>query len=216
MPEIELELVELYQDLRYEGGQWLCKVAVRLAGRVREGLGWGKTPEEAKKKAIREALSLAPEARGLLEAIEKVLTPPRETPPKGERKEGEVLAEAPSSSTSSSPPEGASAKSEGKSSSPFSVGEAMGKVVKALKQRFPEAFYLALEEIGMGEKDLQTLVSLIEQGEEGEATLEKARKVYGAFREIYKSLASREEKPPRKELVVLVRRVVESRFGDGG
>jgi hypothetical protein len=215
MPEdqIELELVEVYQDLRYEG-EWVYKVGVRLAGRVREGLGWGKTPEEAKKKAVQEALSLAPEARGLLEAIEKALTPPQETPPQGERKEKEVSPEAPPSSTSSSPPEGASAKSEGKSGSPFSVGEAMGKVVKALKQRFPEAFYLALEEIGMGEKELQTLVSLIEQGKEGEVALEKARKVYGTFREIYKSLASREEKLPRKELVVLVRKVVESRFGE--
>jgi hypothetical protein len=217
MPEdqkIELELVEVYQDLRYEGGQWLSKIGVRLAGRVREGLGWGKTPEEAKRKAVQEALSLAPEGRELLEAIEKALTPPREAPPEGERKKEEASPKTPSSSTPTSPPEGASPKNEAKNGSPFSVGEAMGKVVKALKQRFPEAFYLALEEIGMGEKELQTLVSLIEQGEEGEATLEKARKVYGTFREIYKSLASREEKPPRKELVVLVRKIVGSRFGE--
>jgi hypothetical protein len=216
MPEekIELELVELHQDLRYEGGLWLCRVAVRFAGRVREGLGWGKTPEEAKKKAVREALSLAPEARELLEAIERALTPPQETPPRGERKKEEVSPEATSSPTPTSPPEGASPKNEARNGSPFSVGEAMGKVVKALKQRFPEAFYLTLEEIGMGEKELQALVSLIEQGEEGEATLEKARKVYGTFREIYKSLASREGKPPRKELVVLVRKIVHSRFGE--
>jgi hypothetical protein len=90
----------------------------------------------------------------------------------------------------------------------------MGKVVKVLKERFPEAYYLTLDEIGMGEKELKALVSLIEKGEEDEGTLEKARKVYGTFREIYKSLASRDEKLPRKELVVLVRKIVGSRFGE--
>jgi hypothetical protein len=220
--ELELELVEVYQDLRYEGGQWLCKVGVRLAGRAREGLGWGKTPEEAKRKAIQEALSLAPEGRGLLEAIEKILTPPREEK-KGEEKGKETSSEPSSSSAPTSSPEGASPKppkgeaktpTQNPPRSPFSVGEAMGRVVRVLKERFPEAYYLALEEIGMGEKEVKTLISLIERGEEDEATLERTRKVYGTFREIYKALASREEKPPRKELVVLVRRVVESRFGE--
>jgi hypothetical protein len=89
----------------------------------------------------------------------------------------------------------------------------MERVVKALKGRFPEAYYASLDEIGMGEKELRALISLIEKGEEDEAALERARKVYGTFREIYKALASREEKPPRKELVVLVRRIVEGRFG---
>jgi hypothetical protein len=220
--ELEQELVEVYQDLRCEAGQWVCKVGVRLAGRVREGLGWGKTPEEAKRKAVQEALSLAPEGRGLLEAIEKTLTPPQEEG-EGKEKGKEASSETPSSPTPVSSPEGASPKppkDEAKTPpqnpprSPFSVGEAMGRVVRVLKERFPEAYYLALEEIGMGEKDVKTLISLIEKGEEDEATLEKARKVYGTFREIYKSLASREEKPPRKELVLLVRKIVESRFGE--
>jgi len=212
--ELEQELVEVYQDLRCEVGQWVCKVGVRLAGRVREGLGWGKTPEEAKKRAVQEALSLTPEARGLLEAIEKALTPSQEAPPGEERKEREVSPEASSSSAPTSSPEGTSPRNEAKNGSPFSVGEAMGKVVKALKQRFPEAFYLALEEIGIGEKELQALISLIEKGKGDEAALERARKVYGTFREIYRALVSREEKPPRKELVVLVRRVIQSRFGE--
>lgn len=215
-----VELVEVYQDLRYENGRWISKVGIRLAGRVREGLGWGKTPEEAKRKAIREVLSLAPEGRELLGPIEKTLTPPQE---EGEEKEkgNEASPEAASSPTPASsheglspkPPEG-EAKTTTPPRSPFSVGEAMERVVKALKGRFPEAYYVALDEIGMGEKELRTLISLIEKGEEDEATLERARKVYGTFREIYKALASREEKPPRKELVVLVRRVVESRFGE--
>jgi hypothetical protein len=218
--ELELELVEVYQDLRYEGGQWLCKVGVRLAGRAREGLGWGKSPGEAKRRAIQEALSLAPEGRELLEPIEKTLALPQEEGA-GKGKGEKVSSESPSSpastssheETSSRPPE-EEAKPLTPPRSPFSVGEAMERVVKALKGRFPEAYYASLDEIGMGEKELQALISLIEKGEEDEATLERARKVYGTFREIYKALASREEKPPRKELVVLVRRVVESRFGE--
>ncbi len=219
--ELEMELVEVYQDLRYENGRWISKVGIRLAGRVREGLGWGKAPEEAKKRAIQEALSLAPEGRGLLEPIEKALSLlPREEE-EGREREKEASPEDPPSPTPASPPEGASpkppedeAKTPSPPRSPFSVGEAMEKVVKALKGRFPEAYYATLDEIGMGEKELQALISLIEKGKEDEAALERARKVYGTFREIYKALASREEKPPRKELVVLVRRVVEARFGD--
>jgi len=221
MSEDPKELVEVYQDLRHEDGLWICKVGVRLAGRVREGLGWGKTPEEAKKRALQEALFLAPEGREFLEPIEKTLVPPGEE--KEEREEEKRASpETPPSPTPPSPPEGVSPKppeDEVKTApprSPFSVREAMGKVVKALKGRFPEAYYVTLDEIGMGERELRTLISLIEKGGEDEATLEKARKVYGTFREIYKALASREEKPPRKELVVLVRRVVESRFGDRG
>jgi len=221
MPEME-ELLEVYQDLRYENGQWISKVGVRLAGRVREGLGWGKTPEEAKKRAIQEALSLAPEGRGLLEPIEKALalSLPREEE-EGKERGKEASAEAPPPPALASRPEGASLKppeDEAKTPTPprypFSVGEAMERVVKALKGRFPEAYYATLDEIGMGEKELQTLISLIEKGKEDEATLERARKVYGTLREIYKALASREEKPPRKELVVLVRRVVDKRFGE--
>ncbi len=220
--ELEMELLEVYQDLRYENGRWISKVGVRLAGRVREGLGWGKTPEEAKRKAIQEALSLAPEGRELLEPIEKTLALPlAQEGEKEKEREKEASPENPSPPTPASPPEGASPKppedganTQSPPRSPFSVGEAMGRVVKALKGRFPEAYYATLDEIGMGEKELQTLISLIEKGEKDEAALERARKVYGTFREIYKALASREEKPPRKELVVLVRRVVESRFGD--
>ncbi len=218
-----MELLEVYQDLWHEGEQWLCKVGVRLAGRVREGLGWGKTPEEAKRKAIQEALSLAPEGRGLLEPIEKTLALPLpQEEEKGKEREKKASPESPPSPTPASPPEGTSpkppedeAKTPTPPRSPFSVGEAMEKVVKALKGRFPEAYYIALDEIGMGERELQVLISLIEKGKEDEGALEKARKVYGTFREIYKALASREEKLPRKELVVLVRRVVSSRFGEG-
>jgi hypothetical protein len=217
--ELGVELVEVYQDLRYENGQWVFKVGVRLAGRVREGLGWGKTPEEAKRRAIRETLVLAPEGKELLEAIEKVLTPLTPQGAKERKEEGkeagkEVSPEAPSSPAPTSPSEGGAPKNEA-SRSPFSLKEAMGKVVKALKERFPEAFYLALEEIEMGEKELQHLISLIEKGEQDEAVLEKARKIYGTLRAIYKTLVDRGEKPPRKELVVLVRRIVDSRFGEG-
>ncbi len=222
MPEdkMDLEMLEVYQDLRYEGQKWLCKVGVRLAGRVREGLGWGETPEEAKRRAIQETLSLAPEGKELLEAIEKALASPHLASPQtqGERErkgEGkEVSPEAPSSPIPTSSPEEASVKTEGKNGSSLPAGEAMEKAVMALKQRFPEAYYMALEELKMGERELRALVSLIERGEGGGGALEKARKIYGAFREIYKDLASREEKPPRKELVVLVRKIVDRRFGE--
>jgi hypothetical protein len=211
----ELELVEVYQDLHHENGQWVCKIGVRLAGRVREGLGWGKTPEEAKRRAIREALSLAPEGRELLEAIERGLTQEEEEGKEGE-KGGEGGKVSPSSTPTPTSSSSEVSSSNGVKASPFSLREALGKVIKALKERFPEAYYLALDEMEMGEKELQNLISLIEKGKEGEGALEKARKVYGTLREIYKALVDSKEKPPRKELVVLVRRIVQGRFGEGG
>ena len=159
MADVDTSLVEIFQELEVKGGLWVCKVRLTLAGRAREGVGWGSSPEEARRAAMEEALQLTPEADPLLSPLL--------------RKEG-------GKSEPPSPPE----KLSGENGKEKGAGpeELFRGLARALKRANPTAFYALLEALGWDEAQLLKYAT-----PKAAEEVSVARALYGAMRDLYEN-----------------------------